>query len=659
VTAPVSPESSSRLRLTVLLIVVGCLFMALLVRLWFLQVIDVTAARAAVTTNGQVTVLEPAPRGEILDREGQILVGNINIPVIEVEKSDAADTAVVTRLAALAGVTIAATRGAIQNNQYTPLQPVPVVEHASPAQILYVQEHPTLFPGVTATTISEPHVTALGEYAGNLLGYVGPISPGELKTYTKAGYQPTDQVGIGGVEQEFEAELRGTPGKKIVQVNASGQALATVEQVAAVPGSNIRLSINGSLQELAVHALEQGEVAARHTFDPVTHRDFTAPGGSVVAEDPKTGQILALATNPGYDPNLFNDGGISEAAYSRLAPCAAVPAARQAACALDHPGDPLLNRAIQGEYAPGSTFKLATATAGLTYGVITPTSIYDDTGSIDLNGAILHDDDGEGSGPIDLSRAITVSSDNYFNQIGISLWNERGTVGETALQKIADGYGFNRRSGIDLPYEASGVIPTPALYAQEYREDPKDFATGTWYTGDSAHIAIGQGQVLVTPLQLADAYAGFADGGTLHTPQVALDAETGSGHIVKRYRPQVSGRTPTLSADERQALLQGYVGVVNDAGGTAYSDFAGGPLASKDIAGKTGTAQVTGAGKQNTSIFTSFAPADDPRYVVDCFMEDAGYGASVAAPVVRALYDQIFDVPVQPVGYAKAAGNAT
>jgi penicillin-binding protein 2 len=655
----VSPESSSRLRLTVLLIVVGCLFMALLVRLWFLQVVDVTAARAAVTTNGQVTVLEPAPRGEILDREGQVLVGNLNVPVIEVEKTDAADPAVVTRLAAVAGMTVAATRRAIENNQYTALQPVPVVQHASPEQILYVQEHPTLFPGVTATTISEPHVTALGEYAGNLLGYVGPISPSEVKTYEKEGYQPTDEVGIGGVEQEFESELRGTPGKKIVQVNASGQALATVVQIPSVAGHNLRLSINGSLQKLAVKALEQGEVAARHTFDPVTHRNFTAPGGSVVAEDPNTGQILALATNPSYDPNLFNDGGISEAEYKKLAPCAAVPAPRQAACELTHPADPLLNRPLQGQYAPGSTFKLATATAGLKYGVITPTSIYDDTGSIDLNGAILHDDDGMGSGPIDLSRAITVSSDNYFNQIGISLWNERGTVGATALQKVADGYGFNRQSDIDLPYEASGVIPTPALYARQYREDPKAFATGTWYTGDSAHIAIGQGQVLVTPLQLADAYAGFADGGTLHTPQVALDAETSPGHIVKSYQPIVSGHTPPLSADQRQALLQGYEGVVNDPGGTAYSDFGGGPLASKDIAGKTGTAQVTGAGKQNTSIFTSFAPASHPRYVVDCFMEDAGYGASVAAPVVRAVYDQIFGVPVQPVGYAHAAGNAT
>lgn len=656
---PPVPPASSRLRLTVLLIVVGCLFTALIARLTFLQVVDAGAARAAVTDSGQVTVYEAAPRGEILDREGQVLVGSISVPVIEVQQADATDAAVVTRLAALAGMTFDATRRAILNNQYTSLEPVPVIEHASPAQILYVQEHPTLFPGVTATTISQPHVTALGEYAGDLLGYVGPISAGELAAYEKLGYQPTDQVGIGGVEQEFESVLRGTPGRQVIQVDASGQALATISSTPPVPGRNVRLSINGSLQELAVQALEQGEVAARHTFDPVTHRDFTAPGGSVVAEDPDTGQILALATNPSYDPNLFNNGGISEAQYLKLAPCASTPIADQAACQLAHPADPLEDRAIQGQYAPGSTFKLATATAGLRYGVITPTSIYDDTGSIDINGAIFHDDGGVGAGLIALPQAITVSSDNYFNQIGITLWNERATVGQTALQKVADGYGFNRPTGIDVPYESSGVIPTPALYAQEYRQYPQAFATGTWYTGDSAHIAIGQGQVLVTPLQLADAYAAFANGGTLHTPQVALDAETASGQVVKTYRPEVAGHTPALTAADRQAMLQGFQGAVNGPGGTATSDFAGTPLASDDLAGKTGTAQVTGAGKQNTSVFTSFGPASDPRYVIDCFMEDAGYGASVAAPVVRALWDQIFHHPIQPVGYAAATGNAT
>jgi penicillin-binding protein 2 len=654
-----SAPDSSRLRLSVLLVVIGCLFMALFVRLWFLQVIDVGGARAAVTTSGEVTLLEPAPRGEILDREGQVLVGNVDVPVIEVERTVAGDAPTVARLAALADVTVTAMRQAIANDQYTSLQPVPVIHHASPEQVLYVEEHPSLFRGVTATTISEPHVTPLGEYAGGLLGYVGPIPSGQVAAYEHQGYQASAQVGIGGVEQEFESELRGTPGKRVVEVDASGRVLSTVSESAPVPGRNLRLSIDGALQRLAVQAVQQGEAAARHTFDPVTRRHFTAPGGSAVVEDPRNGQILALATDPTYDPNLFDDGGISDAAYHRLAPCAAVAAAGQAACELAHPGDPLENRPLQGEYAPGSTFKLVTATAGLKDAVITPTSTYDDTGSIVLGSSVLHDDGGAGAGVIDLPRALTVSSDNYFNQIGITLWNDRQRLGDTALQDVADDYGFARPTGIDLPYEDAGVIPTPASYAKEFEEFPQDFATGTWYSGDSAHIAIGQGQVLVTPLQLANAYAAFANGGTRYRPHVALDAETLTGRVTTRFATSVAGHSPYLSSAQRAALLHGFEGVVDNPGGTAYGDFAGGPLAADHIAGKTGTAQVTGAGKQNTSVFTSFAPAGAPRYVVDCFVEDAGYGASVAAPVVRALYDQLFGQPVQPITYSVARGNAT
>jgi penicillin-binding protein 2 len=661
VTAPVSPDSS-RLRLTVLLIVVGCLFVALLARLWYLQVIDVGPARQAVIEADQVTVYEPAPRGEILDREGQVLVANRSVPVIEVQRSYATDTTLVDRLAAVIGMTVAQTRAAIDNNQYTYLESVPVEEDATPEQILYIQEHPDVFPttAVTATTISEPHVTALGQYAAALLGYVGPIPSSEVRSYERRGYQATDQVGIGGVEQEFERELRGTPGKKVIQIDASGLPLAVVQQTAPVPGHDIRLSIDGPLQRQAVLALRQGEAAARKVFDKFNppDRNFTAPGGSVVAEDPNTGQLLALATDPTYNPNLFDNGGISQANYDRLNPCAtaADTTAAQNACALAHPADQLLNRPIQGEYAPGSTFKLVTATAGLLYPQVTgvtPTSVYDDTGEIKLGTSVLRDDDGVGAGIIDLTKAIEVSSDNYFNEVGIDLWDARNQpgVGQTALQRVADAYGFNKDTGIDLPDESSGVIPTPALYAEQYKEYPGEFDTPYWYSGDSAHIAIGQGQVLVTPLQLADAYAAFANGGTLYAPQVALDAETANGKVVRRYQPKVNGHSPTLTPADRQAMLAGFEGVVNNPDGTAYDDFATSPVAGEDIAGKTGTAQVQGAGKQDTSVFTSFAPATDPQYVIDCLIENAGYGASVAAPVVRSLYEQLYDKPIQPVKY--------
>lgn len=629
-------DGSPRLRLTVLLIVVGCLFVALVARLWFLQVLQAPAARAAVATTGVVNVYTPAPRGEILDRNGVVLVDNVNVPTIDVEREEASNTPMLARLAALLGMTEKSLKQAVANVEYSPYQSVPVYEHATASQILYIEEHAGLFPGVTTTTLSVPHVTAWGEYAAAILGYVGPIPASEWPAYKKRGYQPTDVVGLAGVEESFQRQLAGKPGVTRIQVNAQNQPLGVLSQTPPVPGDNIRLSINIKVQKEAVDAIHQGQAMARTITDSVTHRKFTSPAGSVVAEDPKNGQILALATVPTYNPNEFDDGGISQAQYKAL---------------LDDPDDPLIDRAIQGEYAPGSTFKLVTATAGLHYNLITPTSPFDDTGSIKVGGQVFHDDGGAGAGVIDLPTAITVSSDNYFNEIGIEFWNDRGSFGDDALQKVADSYGFNSSTGIALPDESPGLIPTPQILQTEHDQYPSAYPYPEWFTGYSAETAIGQFQVEVTPLQLANAYSAFANGGTLYVPQIALDAETAKGTVVKRYQPVVKGHPTPLTPAQRQAMIQGFQGVVNSPGGTAYYDFAGTNLAGEDIAGKTGTAQVTGAGKQDTSVFTSFGPASHPDYVVDCFMEDSGYGATVAAPVVRDVWQQLLHKALSPITY--------
>jgi penicillin-binding protein 2 len=646
VTAPASAETS-RLRLTILLIVVGCLFVALLARLWFLQVINVSAAKQQIETSGIVTIYTPAPRGEILDREGQPLVDNIIVPVIEVQRQDSTDTPMVTRLAALVGMSVKALKVAINNVQYSPLDEVPVYDNATPAQMLYVDEHSALFPGVIATTISQPHVTALGEYAANIVGYVGLIDAAQLKAGAKEGYRPGDLVGQLGAEEQFESELRGKAGVTRIQVNASQQELGPLSSTPPVPGHNVRLSINGPLQKLAVEALRTQEANARKIVDKYATPkiNFEAPQGAVVVEDPRNGQVLALASDPSYNPNRFNDGGISEAGYNRI-----------------KADDGLVNLPVQGEYAPGSTFKLVTATASLKYGIFSPSKLYDDVGYITIGGKKFSDDNGDGAGWIDLTQAITVSSDNYFNEIGADLWDQRAKYGQDALQNVAKDYGFAKPTGIDLPGEAdagysSAEIPTPQIIAKEHRQNPKAYPNGIWYTGVSAHEAIGQ-QLVVTPLQLANAYAAFANGGTLYHPQIALDAKATSGRVVKTYRSTVAGHTPALSPADRSAMVQGFVGVVNNSLGTANIDFAGTPLAGEDIAGKTGTAQVsgnnptTGLPNQDTAVFTSFAPASSPRYVVDCFIPDSGYGADAAAPVVRILYDQLFGKPLQPVKYA-------
>lgn len=644
-TSPPEPDTA-RIRLTVVLVAVMCLFGALLARLWFLQVINAPTAQVAAATNGVRIVYSQAPRGRILDRNGQVLVGNVNMPVIEVQRQEVpASSPVLPRLASLMGTPLATVQHLLANDQYAPFAPVPVLPGARPDQILYIQEHQGLFPGVTATTETVRSYSPLGAAAANVVGYVGQITGAQLARLAGQGYQPGDQIGLAGVEATYESVLRGTPGVTRVQVDSRGNVLGTLSSTAPVQGHDLRLSIDAQVQAAAVGALEQGLAAAHAQFDTVTKQHFKAPAGSAVVEDPRDGTLLALATTPDYDPADFV-GGISEAKYRQLTD----PGANQ----------PLLDRAIQGQYAPGSTFKLITATAAMQDGLLNPFATFVDRGSIKIGNQVFRNDNSESYGAIDLQRAVTVSSDAYFYTLGADFWNARGSLGPDALQKVARAYGMGSPTGLALPNEAGGKIPTPQSVAADYKAHPTLFATGSWYTGDSAQMAIGQFEDEVTPLQLANAYASFANGGTVYVPRVALDAQDQTGRVVQAFTSKVLD-TVTLNPADHAALVAGFTGVVNDPHGTAYGDFhdPGDPLAGKDIAGKTGTAQVTAAGKQNTSVFTSFAPAAAPTYEVTALMEDSGYGASIAAPVVRQIYDQLYGLPLQPVAAVAASGSQT
>ncbi|HET9078496.1 MAG TPA: penicillin-binding protein 2, partial [Acidimicrobiales bacterium] len=610
-------QPSPQVRLTILLVVAACLFSALFARLWFLQVINAPKAQAVAANNGVRVIYTPAPRGLILDRNGQVLVGNVNEPVIEVDRQTATQNPqMVARLAPLLGMTVKQLDRAIDNLQYSPYAPVPVQPDATPQQILYVQENQELFPGVTATSMAVRAYSPMGKAAANIVGYVGQIGSAELARLKNRGYQAGDQIGLAGIEATYEQYLRGTPGQQRVAVDSRGQVLATLGTTPPVPGYNLKLSIDGRIQMAADAAIAQGRVAAQHTFDTVSKRDYTSPAGSAVVEDPSTGQIVALATDPTYDPSMFV-GGISQANYKAL---------------LDNPSDPLVDRTIQGQYAPGSTFKLITAIAGLKYGLIGPNSIFHDTGSIQIGNFTAHNDNGEAYGYIALPQAITVSSDNFFNTIGLNLWYGRKQYGDDALQQVAAQFGLGKATGINLPNETPGKIPTPQSYIKDHQADPAVFQQAQWYPGNSDQLAIGQDEVLVTPLQLANAYSTFLDGGTLHVPSLVLDAETAAGKVVKVFTPH--GRhTIDIDPAWRAAMIAGFEGVTHDPKGTAYGIFNG-PLANMDIAGKTGTAQVNPP-RQDSSVFTSFAPASNPKYVVDAFMEQSGYGSAVAAPVVR------------------------
>ena len=640
-TAP-SGLAAAQVRLTILAVVIVSLFAALFARLWFLQIINEPQAQAAARDNFVRLVYTPAPRGRILDRNGAVLVDNRVSEVVTISRNTAQkEPQVMSRLSDLLSVKYDDLLHKVTDPRYSPYVPVPVADNVQVPAIVYIREHQSEFPGVEAKAVAE-RFYPMGPVAANVLGYVGQISGQELtQARKKQGYQAADQIGKTGVEAAYEDALRGQPGVDKLQVDSKGRVLSTLGAQQPVQGHDVVLTIDANVQKLAEESLAQGLAAAQRSNDRAAGgpgRLFAAPGGAAVVLNPTDGSVLALATNPTYNPQDFI-GGISQARFTQY---------------LNDARHPLNDRTIQGEYAPGSTFKLVTAVAGLQSGIITPGQYFNDVGFIKVGPQPFRNDNGTVYGSINLSRAITVSSDAYFYTIGRVFWEGRSHYTDDGLQNVARQLGFGTASGLALPNESAGRIPDRTSRAREHALYPKVFTEGGWFTGDNVLTAIGQGEVAVTPLQLANAYATFANGGTLWTPQVASRITDQAGKVIQQLPPLARSKVD-LQPQWRNAMLAGFEGAVADGSGTAHAAFAGFPLAQYPIAGKTGTAQV--AGKQPTSVFASFAPAANPQYVVDAVLEQAGYGADAAAPVVRRIYDGLFNLTPQPV-VAQSTGKA-
>jgi penicillin-binding protein 2 len=675
-----------------ILVVVVCLFGTLAGRLWYLQGVESgTPIASQLASEGEETFYIPAPRGDIFDRDGVLLAGNRIEQVVTVDPgSEDAHPGIVDELSALLGEPVAKVRAAINNDQYSPYQPVPVAVGVSPAVVLAIDEDQSLLPGVTVQ--AEPlRYYPYGPTMANIVGYVREITGPEYTAVQKQQcgtgipcYQPNSQYGQAGVEASFEKYLRGTPGKEVVAVDSQGQVLYQVSYTPPIPGDDLVLSISLADQEAAVKTLDDWVLKARGDTDTVTGLPFRAPGASMVVEDPRNGQILALATYPDYNPADFM-GVITNAQWAYY----------------NNPKNnfPTIDRAVSTGYAPGSTWKLVTATAMLRYGLRTPSTYYDDVGTYSIGGQQFSDNDNEALGWVDLSQALTESSDTYFYSVGGTFYGDydAGHIMKAPdpLQTVASQYGLGHFSGIALPDEDPGLVPDAQVVAKMHAQYPKDYPDGTWEPGFEVQEAIGEGQDLVTPLQLDDAYSTFANGGTLYVPQVALAIESpGSGdkmsnRILKLYTPKVKNRVPMPAAWETSAILQGLEGVTAASDGTAYDAFQNFPLDKYPVAGKTGTAQVDSycapgtvcqpgqvpwpTYKQDTSVFASFAPATDPRFAVDAVFEQAGYGADIAAPAVEQEYTTLFGLnrpakngsclkPTNPLGTtttSDAAGTTT
>jgi penicillin-binding protein 2 len=621
---------TARLRLAMVGVVVLCLFAAMFARLWYLQVMASHTYVTASINNQVRRIFEPAPRGRILDRQGRVLVDNRVSEVVTISRVEASkDPVTLARLAALLQTTTDELNRRVADPRFSPYKPVPVAEDVDKSKVIYIREHQEDFPGV------EANPTALRTYpygtvAAHLLGYVGEINDSELAPRKSKGYRQGDDIGKSGVEQSYEDVLRGTPGVTTLEVDSQGNTIRTLSVRPPEQGHDIQLTIDLDVQKLTEESLVQGLDTVRSTVDKSTGNHYPAPAGAAVVLDPRDGSVLAMASVPTYDPSAFING-IKPAVFQQL----------------QDPGShfPLNNRAIQGLYAPGSTFKLATASAALKTGLITAAYGINDTGSLKVGNRVFHNALNESYGHISLTRAITVSSDVYFYNLGNMFWSQRGKYGN-AIQDQAKALGFGVKTGIPLTGEANGRIPDPDSRKRLHDQNPKAFPNGQWFAGDNVNLAIGQGETVVTPLQLANAYATFGNGGTVYEPRIAAHVLDHDGHVISDIKPKVVRQVP-LPPDVRDPILAGLKGAVSDPKGTAHAAFAGFPTDAFDIAGKTGTAQVVG--KEDTAVFTSFAPADNPQYEITVLMEESGFGGTAAAPVARRVYEGLAGKPVTPI----------
>jgi penicillin-binding protein 2 len=364
-----------------------------------------------------------------------------------------------------------------------------------------------------------------------------------------------------------------------------------------------------------------------------------ALNGAAIVMNDNNGQVLAMSSYPSYNLDSFVNG-LSESTFKQL-----------------EAEDAFNNYAIQGVYTPGSTFKLITATAALQTGIFPADKYIDDTGTFRVpgcyqgsHGCVFHDNDNEAAGQVDLPMALTVSSDYYFYNLGYLFWSQTGRYGQTPIQNVGAQYGLDDPTNIDLPNEVTGRIDSPAVRKILHQESPANFPNVSWYTGDNIEMAFGQGTTAVTPIELANAYATFANGGTRYEPEVAAAVINPHGKIVERYAPRVLGHV-SLPPSVRNPILAGLTGVVEDPSGTAYSTFrsiANFSLAAYPIAGKTGTA-TTSIKLEPNSWFVGFGPTTHPQYVVLCVVAEGGYGADAAAPVVAETFNYLVSHKIGPV----------
>jgi penicillin-binding protein 2 len=670
-------RQKSRLRLIVVQAIVLSLFVTLFARLWYLQVLGGEAYQAqAADQSVREIVVQPA-RGLIVDDMGRPLVANRTSWVVTVDRTllkkmdDQDQEALLRRVARTVGSTykdvLARTllcgepdsvSGTCWNG--SPYQPVPVAEDVPQETAVSILEQSENYPAVLAESVSvRAYPSPYGINAAHLLGYLSPITEEELDEAEEEGdtsVHGASVVGRAGVEKQYDRYLRGEPGYKRVAVDSMGRVLGDSGEVEGEAGDTLVTSIDARVQAVVEQQLEATIKTARQTVDRVSGRRFAADSGAAVVMDVTNGRIVAAAGFPTYDPGIWV-GGISRRELSRLYS--------------QNAGTPLLFRATQGQFAPGSTWK-PFMTAGALQNGYSQNSRLDCSSSFTVGNRAFKNYESGAYGSIGFDRALEVSCNTFFYRIGHNFWQKWGSdIGDIKakdpLVRIAKDFGFGTKTGIDIPGEAPGRI-ADRRWKRDYYEANKDYYCDlgkkpgndflhrfarefciegfAYRAGDAVNFSIGQGDTIVTPLQLANAYAALGNGGVLWEPRVARAVVDPEGNVIKEIKPKkaASVKVAKRHLDYIDRALQG----VSTRGTMSWRlvDF---PLDEVKIRSKTGSAEVYG--KQSTSWVASY----DKRYAVVMMVSQGGTGSGTSGPAIRKIWETLYGVRGNRVVKAKAA----
>lgn len=587
-----TPAQALPLRIRRALLYVGICCLVLLLRLWYLQILEGDHYFALSTSNRLRLRVVEAPRGFILDRHGEAMVENRPTFDLYATPEDIKSPAeVAATLAAVLKVPAADMEARLAEGRSRPHQQLLLRKDLEEPMMVAVEERRLDLPGISLR-IRPIRAYPVSGMAANLLGYVSEVNQAQLEREEFQDFRPGESLGQSGVERRFDAFIRGVDGGEQIEVDARGRALRLVSRTDPRSGSNVFLTIDRKIQEAAEAA-------------------FAGKKGTVVAMNPTTGEILALVSRPSYDPNLFAQR-LSGEEWQRIS---------------TDGSHPLQNRAVQAQYPPGSIFKLMVTIAGLESGALTPETKYNSPGYFYLGNQKFDDWKKGGFGWLDLRGAIIHSCNVYFYQAGLR-------VGIDDIVKTARDFGLGEAPGLGLGDEARGSLPNPQKKAG--RGQP------AWTLGNTVVSSIGQGPVVTSPMQLLVMVSAIANGGTIYRPWVVKKIVSLSGDVLEEYEPEAIRQVhvkPETLAFVRQAML-----AVVDEGTGARAKIPGVP-----IGGKTGTAQVVKKGEEKRQAdlkdhawFVSFAPVDNPQIAVVVLVENGGFGGLVAAPVAKAVYEAAF-----------------